>query len=124
MNRPAKDLISAAGWFNSYAERLSRITAATDTSGIEELAGELLDCWKMGRHVFLCGNGGSGANALHMANDFIYAVSKTEASGLRITALPANTAVITCLANDEGYSEIFSLQLAVLAKAGDVLIVF
>jgi len=123
MNRPAKDLISAAGWFNSYAERLSRIAAAADTSGIEELARELLDCWKMDRHVFLCGNGGSGANALHMANDFIYAIGKTVGSGLKITALPANTAVITCLANDEDYSEIFSYQLAVLAKPNDVLIV-
>jgi len=123
MNKPAKDLTSAAGWFSGYAERLSRIAAAADTSGIEELAHELLDCWKMDRHVFLCGNGGSGANALHMANDFIYAISKTMGSGLKITALPANTAVITCLANDEGYSEIFSHQLAVLAKPNDVLIV-
>jgi D-sedoheptulose 7-phosphate isomerase len=123
MNKPAKDLTSPSGWFNGYAERLSRIAAAVDTSGIEELARELFDCWKMDRHVFLCGNGGSGANALHMANDFIYAVSKTAGSGLRITALPANTAVITCLANDEGYSEIFSHQLAVLAKPKDVLIV-
>jgi D-sedoheptulose 7-phosphate isomerase len=123
MNKPAKDLTSAAGWFNNYAERLSRIAAAADLSGIEELARELLDCWKMDRHVFLCGNGGSGANALHMANDFIYAISKTVGSGLKITALPANTAVITCLANDESYSEIFSHQLAVLAKPNDVLIV-
>lgn len=124
MNQPAKDPSSAVSGFSDYAARLSRIVAATDTRGIEELACELLDCWKNGRQVFLCGNGGSGANAVHMANDFIYAVSKTSGSGLRITALPANTAVVTCLANDEGYSEIFSLQLAVLARPGDVLIVF
>ena len=41
-----------------------------------------------------------------------------------MTALPANPAVITCLANDEGYDDIFSLQLAVQAEPGDVLIVF
>jgi D-sedoheptulose 7-phosphate isomerase len=123
MNKPSKDPSSAAGSFSDYAKRLAAIAVATDTRGIEELACELLDCWKTGRHVFLCGNGGSSANAVHMANDFIYAMSKTIGSGLKTTALPANTAVVTCLANDEGYSEIFSLQLAVLAKPKDVLIV-
>jgi D-sedoheptulose 7-phosphate isomerase len=123
MNKPSKHSSSAASAFSDYAERLAAVAAATDTRGIEELACELLDCWKTGRHVFICGNGGSGANAVHMANDFIYPISKTAASGLKTTALPANTAVVTCLANDEGYSKIFSLQLAVLAKPNDVLIV-
>jgi D-sedoheptulose 7-phosphate isomerase len=123
MNRTSNDPSSAAGSFGDYANRLAAIAAMTETRGIEELASELLDCWKTGRHVFLCGNGGSGANSVHMANDFIYSISKTAGSGLKTTALPANTAVVTCLANDEGYSEIFSLQLAVLAKPKDVLIV-
>jgi D-sedoheptulose 7-phosphate isomerase len=121
MKQPSKDPSSAASTFSDYAERLAAVVAATETRGIEALAWELLDCWKTGRHVFICGNGGSGANAVHMANDFIYPVSK--GSGLKTTALPANTAVVTCLANDEGYGEIFSLQLAVLAKPNDVLIV-
>jgi D-sedoheptulose 7-phosphate isomerase len=43
--------------------------------------------------------------------------------GLRATALSANIAVVRCLANDEGYEEIFSMQLVVQARAGDVLIV-
>ena len=123
MNKPASASSSAATSFCDYADRLAAIAAMTDTRGIEELACELLDCWETGRHVFLCGNGGSGANAVHIANDFMYSVSKRVGSGLKITALPANTAVVTCLANDEGYSEVFSLQLAVLAKPKDVLIV-
>jgi D-sedoheptulose 7-phosphate isomerase len=123
MNKLTSDSSSAATSFSDYADRLAAIAAMTDTRGIEELACELLDCWETGRHVFLCGNGGSGANAVHMANDFLYSVSKRVGSGLKITALPANTAVVTCLANDEGYSEVFSLQLAVLAKPKDVLIV-
>jgi D-sedoheptulose 7-phosphate isomerase len=73
--------------------------------------------------VFLCGNGGSAANAIHLANDFLYGVSKTLGSGLRVTALPANASVLTCLANDLGYDAIFSAQLAVQARRGDMLIV-
>ena len=73
--------------------------------------------------MFFAGNGGSGGNANHLANDFLYALSKTPGSGLRVHSLSANPSVITCLANDEGYDQVFSLQLAVLARKGDVLIV-
>ncbi len=72
--------------------------------------------------MFLCGNGGSAANAIHLANDLLYGILKQPGSGLRVHALPANTSVISCLANDEGYEHIFALQLAVQARQGDVLI--
>ncbi len=94
-----------------------------DWSGVGRLAEELHDCWRNGRQVFICGNGGSAGNAMHLANDFLYGISKTRGSGLRVNALPANSSVLTCLANDEGYDEIFSLQLAVQGRPGDVLIV-
>jgi D-sedoheptulose 7-phosphate isomerase len=105
-----------------YSQRLQAVLQATDWSGVARLAGELRDCWRTGRQVFLCGNGGSAGNAIHLANDFLYGISKTHGSGLRVNALPANTSVLTCLANDEGYDEIFSLQLAVQGRKGDVLI--
>lgn len=118
MNAPGKP--EAA--FADYAGRLSAVLDATDWTNVRALAQELRDCWISGRQVFLCGNGGSAGNAVHLANDFLYGISKRAGSGLRVTALPANSAVITCLANDEGYDSIFSLQLAVLARPGDVLI--
>jgi len=110
--------------FTDYAARLQRVLKGADWSPVEALAAELLDCWKSGRQVFLCGNGGSAGNAVHLANDFLYGISKVPGSGLRVTALPANSSVLTCLANDEGYDEIFAIQLAVLASRGDVLIAF
>tara|TARA_R110000824_G_scaffold366730_3_gene555800 strand:- start:62354 stop:62917 length:564 start_codon:yes stop_codon:yes gene_type:complete len=109
--------------FSDYSARLSALMARYDWSPVSELAEEFLDCWKSGRQIFVAGNGGSAGNAIHLANDFIYGISKKPGSGLRIHALPANPAVLTCLANDEGYDQIFSLQLAVQARAGDVLIV-
>ena len=63
-------------------------------------------------------------NANHLANDFLYAWSKTAGQGLRVSALSANPAVLTCLANDEGYDQVYSLQLAVQAQPGDILIAF
>lgn len=106
-----------------YARRLQAVLSASDWTAVARLAEELQACWKEGRQIFLCGNGGSAGNAVHLANDFLYGVSKTHGSGLRVHALPANTAVLTCLANDEGYDSIYSLQLAVQAREGDLLIV-
>ena len=62
-----------------------------------------------------------------MANDFHYGIGACGADpqlpGLRIEALPANAGVVTCLANDTGYENIFSHQLEVKANEGDILIV-
>jgi D-sedoheptulose 7-phosphate isomerase len=110
--------------FSDYSCRLSAALQGFDWTPVERLAYDLCDCWQTGRQVFFCGNGGSGGNANHLANDFLYALSKTPGSGLRVHSLSANPSVITCLANDEGYDQVFSLQLAVLARKGDVLITF
>ena len=108
--------------FSEYSDRLRAVLAASDWTGVAQLGEELLECWKTRRQVFLCGNGGSAGNAVHLANDFLYGISRQKGSALRVTALPANSSVLTCLANDEGYDKIFSFQLAVLANRGDVLI--
>ena len=122
MNAPLKP--GAISAFAGYSARLQEVLRTGDWEPVELLATELLDCWKSGRQLFICGNGGSAGNAIHLANDFLYGISKVAGSGLRVIALPANAAVLTCLANDEGYDTIFSTQLAVLARKGDVLLAF
>lgn len=110
--------------FSDYSNRLNAVLSRFDWTPVERLAYDLRDCWQTGRQVFFCGNGGSGGNANHLANDFIYALSKTRGSGLRVQSLSANPSTLTCLANDEGYDHVFSMQLAVLARQGDVLVAF
>jgi len=114
---------TATSHFRDYTARLHAILAQADWTNVDRLAQELLACWREGRAVYLCGNGGSAGNAMHIANDFLYGISKKFGSGLRVNALPSNGSVMTCLANDEGYESVFSYQLAVQAKQGDVLIV-
>ena len=95
MNGPHKaDVLSA---FAGYSVRLQEVLRAGDWAPVERLANELLDCWKSGRQLFICGNGGSAGNAIHLANDFLYGISKVAGSGLRVIALPANAAVLTCM---------------------------
>jgi D-sedoheptulose 7-phosphate isomerase len=117
-------VMQPAEHFLAYTRRLSEILAGFDWSPVVRLAEDLRDCWRTGRQVFLCGNGGSAGNANHLANDFLYPLSKTKGSGIRVHALTENPAVLTCLGNDEGYENIFSFQLSVLARKGDVLLAF
>jgi D-sedoheptulose 7-phosphate isomerase len=120
MNAPASHV---ALQFSRYSARLQRALQEADWNPLIRLAQDLRDCWQSGRQVFLCGNGGSAGNAIHLANDFVYGIARKSGPGLRANALPANSSVLTCLANDEGYESIFSLQLATHAREGDVLIV-
>jgi len=113
----AKDLILG------YSSRLQGVLASSDWSNVNLLAQDMLRCWQEKRQVFFCGNGGSAGNAVHLANDFLYGIAKKTGGGLKVQALSANSAVMTCLANDIGYESIFSEQLAVQAQAGDLLIV-
>lgn len=66
--------------------------------------------------VYLCGNGGSAANAIHIANDLV-------SCGIRAQPLTADIATLTAIANDFGYEEVFSKQIEVFAESGDMLIV-
>ena len=107
-----------------YGQRLAAAVDALPIDAVEALAEALLICWKEKRQVFIFGNGGSAGNAVHLANDFLYGVSKQLGHALRVHALTANSAVLTCLANDEGYDGIFFRQLAVMAEPGDIVIAF
>ena len=108
----------------NYAQTLTKVWAEHDWSDVSLLVQTLQRCWRENRQVFLCGNGGSAANAIHLANDFLYGVDKSSGRGLRVIALPANAAVLTCLANDIAYEDIFAQQLTVLAQPGDMLLAF
>ena len=112
-----------ASAFDGYATRLASALQTQDWSPVKLLAAELAHAWEEHRHVFICGNGGSAANANHWANDFLYAVTSGSGRGMLMTALTANSSIITCLGNDIGYDKIFSAQLATQGRKGDILIV-
>jgi len=92
-------------------------------ASVELLAKAIYDAWKDSNCIYICGNGGSAGNAIHLANDFLYGAGIKNGKGIRVEALSANPAVLTCLANDLGYEMIFSEQLNVKANKNDILIV-
>lgn len=105
-----------------YVEQLASAFSQVETGICNRLAASLDAARARKANVFLCGNGGSAANANHWANDLIYGAGKTGRGGVRAHSLAANTSVIMCLANDTGYENVFSGQLTVLASPGDILI--
>ena len=99
-----------------------RTTMAQTLSDIIAKAAQIiLDAYKAGRKVFLIGNGGSAADAQHIAAE-LAGRFKLERTGLPAIALTTNTSVLSALANDYGYEKVFSHQLEALAKDKDVLI--
>lgn len=87
---------------------------------VEALGQSFVSCWKAGGKVIFAGNGGSAADAMHFAEEFVVRFCKNR------RALPAmallDSAMITCAGNDMGYDQIFSRQLDALGRKEDVFV--
>ena len=105
-----------------YKDNLNRIINNIDFYQIDNLSKKIKNIWKKKKKIFICGNGGSAANAIHIANDMIYGIGMGKIPGINVEALVANSSVITCLANDAGYENIFSKQIEAKGKKDDLLI--
>jgi D-sedoheptulose 7-phosphate isomerase len=81
-----------------------------------------LETLRKGNTVFWCGNGGSAAESSHLAAELVGRF-RTNRMPLPSISLNADTSVITCIANDFGYDQVFARQLEGLAKPGDLLVV-
>jgi D-sedoheptulose 7-phosphate isomerase len=105
-----------------YRDLLIRTLNQDAIKQVPVLAASMAEAWTKGSCIYFCGNGGSAGNAIHLANDFIYGAGINNEKGLRVESLSANPAVITCLANDIGYENIYSEQLRVKGNKDDILI--
>jgi D-sedoheptulose 7-phosphate isomerase len=91
----------------------------TDT--IVKIANQLIQCFQRGNKVLLFGNGGSAADAQHIAAE-LTGKYRLYRDPLPAIALTTNTSSLTAIGNDFGYQEVFARQLRGLAKKGDVAI--
>lgn len=107
---------------HSYTHNLKEVLKQLNIADLELLVSKLLTLRENRGTLYICGNGGSAGNAVHLANDFTFGINPKGRS-MDVEALPANTSVITCLGNDIGYENIFAHQVKVKAQEGDILIV-
>lgn len=88
---------------------------------VEEASMAVIETLKNGNKILLCGNGGSAADAQHIAAE-LTGRYKSERRGLPGIALTTDTSALTAISNDYGYSRVFGRQVEALANKGDLLI--
>lgn len=88
---------------------------------VKTIAKVLREAFERGHTVYVAGNGGSATQAQHLSDEMLGRY-KSDRRPYPVVALTADSAAITCIANDFGYEHIFSRQLAALGKEGDVFI--
>jgi len=106
---------------DKYLAYLSKVIEKINPSEISNFIDLLIKIKKKNAQVFFIGNGGSAATCSHFANDLAIGINDYS-NPLRVTSLTDNVPVITAIANDFNYKEIFSRQLMVLANEGDMLV--
>lgn len=94
---------------------------AERTGALSEIIEEIVRCYQRGGKLLLCGNGGSAADAQHLATELVSKFYK-EREALPAVALNVNTSTITAIANDYQYDKVFSRQVEAFGKEGDVLL--
>ena len=90
---------------------------------IAEACDVLVGTLEAGGMVLTCGNGGSAAEALHLAEE-LSGRYRTNRKALRAVSLCADPTALTCIANDFGFDQVFSRQVEALGRPGDLLVVF
>ena len=105
---------------NQHLEVFHEILAE-HLENIEECAELIAETFKRGNKILICGNGGSAADAQHIAAEFVGRY-ETERVALPAIALTTDTSALTALANDYDFERIFARQVDALAREGDLLI--
>lgn len=120
MNRSAAQIVAET--FDTHVELLDQFRQKnyeTITAAAELITRVL----KKGGTIYLCGNGGSAADAQHIAAELVGRFNR-ERKALPAIALSTDTSILTSIANDYAYDKVFARQVEALVKAGDVLWAF
>ena len=97
------------------------VAAETLGPAIEKAAGMVRDVVRRGGTLFFCGNGGSAADAQHMATEYVVRYKKARRA-IGAVALTTDTSALTAIGNDFSFDQVFSRQVEALCRPGDLLI--
>ena len=98
-----------------------RLLSTEIVSSVAKVSEILVNAFEQGNKVFLFGNGGSAADAQHIAAEFVGRFA-FDRPALPALALSVNTSCVTAIGNDYGFDQVFSRQIEALAHTGDVAI--
>jgi len=112
---------SAASYFDAYAEEMSRAAKTIEPEAFDRAAAILGEAYVRGARMFSCGNGGSASIANHVQCDHVKGVRTTTDLTPQVLSLSTNVELLTAIANDMGYENVFVYQLQSQSGPGDVL---
>lgn len=96
---------------------------AEHSADVRRAAEMIADCFASGGKLLLCGNGGSSCDAQHIAGEFINRFLPRDRRALPAIALSTDGGVLTCIANDTGFENVFARQIEALGATGDLCLV-
>lgn len=109
-------------YFKDYRKRLDDLLDKVDLDSLEKVIAIMVETFRNGSTVFVCGNGGSAATASHIQADFSFFVRYFTKFRPRVRALTDNMAMVTAVGNDTSFDEIFTEQLRCYYNPGDAII--
>jgi D-sedoheptulose 7-phosphate isomerase len=115
-------MLTTAAFVDTYLRQTAEIALATSREDLGRVIDVLFDAYRNDRTIYTCGNGGSAANATHLACDLAKFTWVTGKKRFKCTSLCDNAALISALTNDVGFNRIFLEQLDGRMEAGDVLV--
>ena len=118
---PMAAFASAASYFDAYAEEMARAAKTIDPEAFDRAAAILLEAYTHGARMFSCGNGGSASIANHVQCDHVKGIRTATDLAPQVLSLSTNVELLTAIANDIGYENVFVYQLQSQSRPGDVL---
>ena len=119
---PIAPYTSVGSYLDAYAEEFSRAAKTIEPAAFDKAADILLAAYARGARMFSCGNGGSASVANHMQCDHVKGIRTTTDLTPCVLSLSTNVELLTAIANDLGYENVFVYQLQSQSRPGDVLI--
>ncbi|MBU1169627.1 MAG: SIS domain-containing protein [Proteobacteria bacterium] len=124
LNGHFKKATSKGDFSRRYLGYLSGLLQGIDPDTISQIIDTIEIAGDNGKHIYFIGNGGSAAIASHYANDINVGTRARGVSPIKATSLTDNLALLTAVANDEGYNRVFVSQLEGRLQRGDVVVAF
>lgn len=119
---PAARYALASTYCSDYLDELGRAASSIDLTEMDRAAQLLVHAYTSGASVYSCGNGGSAAISNHLQCDHLKGVRTDTDISPAVVSLSANIELLTAIANDIGYADVFAYQLQSYARKDDVLI--
>lgn len=122
MTFPDRPYGAIATFFDAYADQLGRALASVPRASLDAAQALLGEAVGRDAQIFVCGNGGSAAISNHLVCDHAKGIGTDTGLRPRIQSLSANVEILTAIANDIAYADVFAWQVTQFARPGDVLI--